>query len=141
MSKQIDVFLTRFAQLEKLAAREARADESRGLMANVRQAKVRSPVIRRNVSDIELLSKLRNVLVHERDARYGTRYLAEPLPELVVQLENIIQQIEKPARVIQHFQAQVDEFGLDDSWWKYCVFWRSRTSRKRSYGLRILCES
>lgn len=115
MSEKTQNFLARFAQLEKLAAREARQPESWGLMANVRVAKERNAIFRRNARDIELLAKLRNVLVHERDARYGPRYLAEPLPELVTQLENIIQQIEKPARVVQHFQVPVHEFAPDDS--------------------------
>ncbi|MCE8012939.1 hypothetical protein [Billgrantia desiderata] len=122
MSEQTEIFLARFAQLEKLAAREARQDESRGLMANVRVAKERNPVIRRNASDIKLLAKLRNVLVHERDARYAPRYLAEPLPELVAQLVNIIQQIEKPARVVQHFMVSVREFEPGDSMVKVLRF-------------------
>lgn len=115
MSEQTQIFLARFAQLEKLAAKAARQDESRGLMANVRAAKERNAIFRRNASDIELLAKLRNVLVHERDARFGPRYLAEPLPELVAQLNNIIQQIEKPALVVQHFQVEVREFEPGDS--------------------------
>ncbi|MDZ7852313.1 MAG: hypothetical protein U5L98_06605 [Halomonas sp.] len=110
MSGQTQIFLAHFAQLEKLAAREARQEESRGLMANARVAKERNPIFRRNASDIELLAKLRNVLVHERDARFGPRYLAEPLPELVAQLDNIIQQIEKPALIVQHFQVPIQEF-------------------------------
>lgn len=115
MSEQTENFLARFVQLEKLAARESRQDESRGLMANVRLAKERNAIFRRNASDIELLAKLRNVLVHERDARFGPRYLAEPLPELVAQLDNIIQQIEKPARIAQHFQLPIREFSPGDS--------------------------
>ncbi|ATJ83385.1 hypothetical protein ACFPTY_10215 [Halomonas beimenensis] len=115
MSEQTEIFLARFARLEKLAAREARQEESRGVMANVRVAQERNAIFRRNASDIELLAKLRNVLVHERGARFGPRYLAEPLPELVVQLDNIIQQIEKPALVVQHFQVPIREFDPDDS--------------------------
>lgn len=115
MSKQTQTFLACFAKLEKLAAKEARKREENGFLANVSLAKERNPIVRRNANDIEMLAKLRNVLVHVRDSRFDPRYLAEPLPELVTLLENIIQQIEKPARVVQHFKAQIDEFAPDDT--------------------------
>lgn len=112
MSQQTQEFLTLFARLEKLAAKAAGQEARQEFMADIKAAQRKSSIFHRNFDDLRMYAKLRNVLVHER---HESRYLAEPLPELIEHLAKLIGQIEKPALVVQHFKQQIHEFQPGDS--------------------------
>lgn len=104
-------FLDLFTRLEALARRAAGHDAGSAFIGNIDKARQKSRIFRANYDDLKMYARLRNVLVHER---HESRYLAEPIPELVEHLARLISQIENPPRVLEHFRREVDEFTPDD---------------------------
>lgn len=114
MSDQTQRFLTLFAEAEGLVAHAARSDGSlnrEGFSDNLREAERRDGRFRRIRDALRACATLRNVLVHER---YDFQYLAEPRQELVDRLQNIVENLKNPPKVIQHFKNEVREFSLAD---------------------------
>lgn len=62
---------------------------------------------------LRVVGDIRNVISHDRTRHY--QHPAIPAEWLVVRLEELLKEIEKPPRVIPAFQCQVETLKIDDS--------------------------
>jgi len=107
MSSITQSFLNSFSELETLISKAAKKSKSDSVVKNYNVLCDKKSFFRKYKIDMQQLSGLRNVLVHERINK--TEYLAEPLPSVLFKLEKLIGLFNKPKLVINHFKSEVKE--------------------------------
>lgn len=108
-----DEFVNLYNQLDGHLRSMAGLDRSTSFMAVVDTLGRNGNATMRTYKDsLREFSELRNAIVHDRV--FPTKVIAEPLPEVLAQLQRMVDDIIRPEHLIPRFQRQLKLFGLKE---------------------------
>lgn len=103
-SPRIRDFLNAYARIERHLRTLTSSGPDRGFASVIEKASGKDRIVSRNQSELRAFHDLRNVIVHER---LDDRRLAEPVPEVVDQIQTIARILTDAPRVDQLFAVDV----------------------------------
>lgn len=114
-TNSIDTFIAMFNKLEKWAKKEAglHEDDSLKKAFSILRDKKKNAVVKRYYDELELLRKIRNLLVHEKTD--PENHVIYPSEEIVASLHEIYQKLAAPKKVGNVFNRSVVTFTTEDS--------------------------
>jgi hypothetical protein len=108
-----DEFINLYNRLDSHLRSLAELDRTASFMAVVDTlARGGNAVIRSYKDALREFGELRNAIVHDRV--FPSRVIAEPLPEVLAQLQRVVEDVIQPEHLIPRFQRTIKLFGPDD---------------------------
>ncbi|MGA7732836.1 MAG: hypothetical protein WCD37_16390 [Chloroflexia bacterium] len=108
-----DEFISLYNRLDSHLRSLAELDRTTSFMAVVDTlARGGNAVVRSYKDALREFGELRNAIVHDRV--FPSRVIAEPLPEVLAQLQRVVEDIIRPERLIPRFQRNIKLFGRND---------------------------
>lgn len=108
-----DLFIQRFNELDHLLRQRTGLDRKAPFPAVVERAAKEYVTVRRRREVLLSIGRLRNAIVHDRD--FPEQILADPRPEVIEELESVLQAIAAPRKLIPTFQRLIRAFTDNDS--------------------------
>ena len=108
MKRTGDEFIRKFNELENFLRRKIRLDRQVRFFQLIDEVAKTDPTVRRRKQVLKSMGNLRNAIVHDRE--YPERIVADPRPEIIDELDQVLAAIISPEKLIPRFQKPIRVF-------------------------------